>query len=197
MESSTVRLNAGAADITLSALDSDSDLLVGGTVRSNREVSKSVRGSDTAGTVVLSSSNDDRRSLFDGISIEEDWRIELTQKIPLTLEFNIGAVSANLDLSELNLARFSVNSGASSIDIIAPRTGVTRGSIDTGAASISVTIPDGVAARITLDGALNSINIDESRFPKVGDRYISPDFETAINKIDLDIDSGVSSVSIR
>lgn len=113
------------------------------------------------------------------------------------MDFNIGAASASLDMSSLKVARFTIDSGASSIDIITPRSGQTRGSIDTGAAAINVRIPDGVAARISIEGALSTIDVDQSRFPKVGDRYVSPDYESATNRIDLDIESGVSSVDIR
>ena len=39
--------------------------------------------------------------------------------------------------------------------------------------------------------------IDEKRFPYNGERYLSPDYETAENKVEIKIDSAVGSVSIQ
>jgi hypothetical protein len=54
-----------------------------------------------------------------------------------------------------------------------------------------------VAADIRVESGLADINIDQTRFPRTGKHYISPDYETAANKIDLRLETGVSSVKIR
>ena len=100
-------------------------------------------------------------------------------------------------MGSLRVTRFTLDAGASTIDIVAPKLGHTVGSISTGAAEIDIEIPEGVAASIRIEGGLNDIDVDLARFPKVGDRYVSPDYESADNRIDLRIDSGVSSISIR
>jgi hypothetical protein len=58
-------------------------------------------------------------------------------------------------------------------------------------------VPQGVAASIRARGGLASINIDSNRFPRSGDVNQSPDYETAANKVDMDIQTGVGSVDIR
>ena len=40
-------------------------------------------------------------------------------------------------------------------------------------------------------------DIDTSRFPRQGDYYVSPDFETAENRIELAIESDVGRVTVR
>jgi hypothetical protein len=57
-------------------------------------------------------------------------------------------------------------------------------------------VPEGVAASITIDSGVSSVNVDEGRFPKAGDRYESPDFESAQNKLTLDIDVGAASLDL-
>ena len=199
MESATIRLDSGAADVRLSALESTSDLLIGGAVHSNQNITQAYRDSNGTSQIDLRSSTigGKFRFLFGGSIVEEDWDLKLTQKIPLTLDFNMGATSAMLDLSSLTVTKFTVDAGASSIDLIVPRSGHTRGLIDTGAANISIEIPEGVAAKISIDGGLSSVDVDQSRFPKVGDNYVSPDYDNATDRIDLSIDSGISSISIR
>ena len=43
---------------------------------------------------------------------------------------------------------------------------------------------------------LSALEIDESRFPREGDYYISRDFESAENKLELQIDCDVGRVEV-
>ncbi|MEA2008002.1 MAG: DUF5668 domain-containing protein [Chloroflexota bacterium] len=126
-----------------------------------------------------------------------NWDFGLSKEIPLELVFETGAGEAHLDLTNLLVTDFSLQTGASSNTVLMPaNAGYTRAKIDAGAAAVTVHIPPGVAARIHTDSGLAAINIDQNRFPRQGKVYQSPDYETAINKIELDIDTGVSSVSV-
>ncbi|NIO06899.1 MAG: hypothetical protein GTO40_02500 [Deltaproteobacteria bacterium] len=60
-----------------------------------------------------------------------------------------------------------------------------------------IQVPTGVAARIKAEGALVGIDVDRSRFPPEGGVYQSPDYETAENKADIDVDLGAGSISVR
>ncbi len=195
VESATIRLSTGASDIELSELDRESDLLAGGAIQSNRNINQKMRRSDGTGVLELHGSGE---GIFGGANqLSDEWDIMLTQKVPLNLEFSFGATDATLDLSSLSVTRFKVDAGASTINIVAPQLGHTMGTISTGAAEINIEIPEGVAASIRVDGGLSAIDIDQSRFPRVGDRFVSRDYESAVNRIDLRIDSGVSSITIR
>jgi hypothetical protein len=44
---------------------------------------------------------------------------------------------------------------------------------------------------------LSDIKVDRSRFTNMGSTFQSPDFETAPNKIDIEVETGIGSVSIR
>jgi hypothetical protein len=127
-----------------------------------------------------------------------DWVFSLTDGIPLLLDLNTGASESQLDLSELHVADLSLNTGASSTLITLPSAaGMTRVRIESGAASVSMIVPDGVAARIRAHGELANIKIDQTRFPRQGDYYQSADYETAPNKVDLDVEVGVGVIDIR
>jgi hypothetical protein len=127
-----------------------------------------------------------------------DWSFGLNGRIPLSLNFEIGANDARLDLTDLRVTDLRLQSGASSTDLKLPaNAGHTRASIKTGAASVTVHVPSGVAARIRASGGLASIQVDRNRFPKTGGVYQSPDYDTAPNNVDIDIDVGVGSVSVR
>lgn len=127
-----------------------------------------------------------------------DWTFGLNGEIPLTIQFDTGAGEARLDLTDLRVTDLKVQTGASSTDLTLPaNAGHTRAKIDAGAASITVRIPTGVAARIRAGGGLASVSVDRNRFPRQGGVYESPDYETASNKVDLRIDTGVGSISVR
>ena len=123
----------------------------------------------------------------------------LSQQVPLTLDVQEGASSGTLDLSKLRVGSFDLQTGASHTSVIMPQNaGSTVATIKGGAASIDVQIPDGVAAQIQYDGGLSTVNVDQTRFPQNGARsYRSLDYDTAQSKIDLTIQAGVSTISVR
>lgn len=127
-----------------------------------------------------------------------DWSIALAQEIPLTLILETGAGETRLDLEKLLVRKLRLNSGASSTRLTLPaNAGFTQAEFKTGAASLDLRIPDGVAARIRASGGLATINIDKRRFPAKGGNYQSDDYESAPNKLDIQIESGVGSVEVH
>jgi hypothetical protein len=126
-----------------------------------------------------------------------DWSFGLARQLPLELELETGANDAQLDLTDLQVSNLRLKSGASSTIVRLPAsTGSTRVSVETGAASVKLYVPQGVAARISGSSGLASIHVDERRFPRVGGANQSPDYETAINKVEITISVGVGSVDV-
>jgi hypothetical protein len=127
-----------------------------------------------------------------------DWRVALSNDVPLSINMDSGASDARLDFSELQLKDLYLKSGASSTVLTLPsQAGFTRARIESGAASVDIRIPEGVAASIRWRGGLSSLNVDRNRFSRQGDVYQSDDYAEAVNKIDLDIQMGVGSVTVR
>ncbi len=127
-----------------------------------------------------------------------DWDVRLNENVPISLNFNTGAGESRLDLSNLRVTDLVLKTGASATTLTMPaNAGMTRADIETGAAALNVQVPSGVAARIRVRSGLAGISVDSQRFPRQGDLYLSPDYETAANKLDMDIQTGVGSVDIR
>lgn len=126
-----------------------------------------------------------------------DWTVACNEEIPLDFVFETGAGEAILDLSHLQVREISVHTGASSTTVKMPQNaGQTSMKLGAGVASVVVQVPDGVAARIKSVGGLSSVNIDQGRFTKKGDEYISEGYHDAENKTDIRIETGVGSVKI-
>ena len=127
-----------------------------------------------------------------------DWDLRLTDAIPLRLDLDTGASELTCDLGSLKVVELKLDSGASSSRITLPaKAGYTLVDIDTGAASVELTVPEGVAASIKIDAALMKKEIDETRFPYNGDRYVSAGYDSAENKVEIKIDSAVGSIRIQ
>ena len=104
-----------------------------------------------------------------------------------------------------------MNAGAASVFIRMPAdAGPAEAVISAGASSIDVRIPDGVPARILNDSALSSLNVS-SRFQSLrgtfsegqtvmrrdpGEIFQSPGYREAENRVSIELNVGVSSVSV-
>lgn len=128
-----------------------------------------------------------------------DWTMGLNPNIWLALDLEVGASRNLLNLRDLQVRELNLQTGASATQIDFPaRGGECRARVRSGAASVDMRIPENVSARIHVGGALMSANINTQRFPQVGSHdYQSPDYEVAANKVDLDIETGMGSVSVQ
>jgi hypothetical protein len=126
-----------------------------------------------------------------------DWDVVFNVAVPLSLELETGASDTRLALTDLQVRDLRVSTGASSTTVELPaRAGMTRVRIESGAAAARLRVPPGVAAHVTVRGALAGIRVDESRFPRAGDAYRSPDYDGAENRVEILVETGVGSVEV-
>ncbi len=166
------------------------DLAGGGgalvSVSSTREdVSRTVDKSDTSATVVLSS---DDRTMFGVDGRDRRWVVALPSDVRTALTLNLGAGSFDIDLGDVLVTRAVINTGAASTAIVMPR---PRGDvpirISAGATSLDLSIPSGVAYRVRYTGALQSVSGPLS----------SPDYDTATDRLTIELSAAMGSVSIH
>ncbi|MBV9174760.1 MAG: hypothetical protein JOZ81_32260 [Chloroflexi bacterium] len=124
--------------------------------------------------------------------------VQLSGAMPITsFSVQTGATQAQLDLSKLQIRNLDVSVGAASTWLRMPASGVTTVRVNGGAATVHIEIPDGVAAQIRERGGLSTLNIDQARFPAVGEGlYRSADYSTAQNRVDLDLETGLTTIQI-
>lgn len=126
-----------------------------------------------------------------------DWDISLANDIPLTLDIDSGASTSIYDLHDLKVTELILDTGASTTDITLPaNAGTTRVKIESGAATVKIRVPDGVAAQIHIESGMASISVS-GRFPKAGSHlYLSPDYNSAANRADITVETGMATVEI-
>jgi hypothetical protein len=126
------------------------------------------------------------------------WDLRVTDRVPLALQIEGGLSNNRLDLTDLPVHELRLEGGLSATRVRLPaRAGLTRVRIEAGLSSVRIDVPEGVAARIRVEGGLASTDIDTRRFPRLASVYQSPDYETAENKVDMEIEQGLGSVMIR
>jgi hypothetical protein len=127
-----------------------------------------------------------------------DWVVRLNPEVRLAVDLHTGANEARLDLSELQVTDLRLQTGASSTDVNLPaRAGFTRVNVESGAASVTMRVPETVAAKIHASGGLAEIKVDQARFPHTGSVYQSSGYDSAENKAEIFVETGVGSVRIN
>jgi hypothetical protein len=119
----------------------------------------------------------------------------------VSIKVDAGASSMDFDMTGVKLAFLGVDTGASTLRVKLPaNAGQTRLLVESGAASIDITVPEGVAARIHAEQGASSMNIDLARFPllnSAGGLYQSADYDSAANRVEINLDGGANSISVR
>lgn len=124
--------------------------------------------------------------------------VNLTNRIPLDITINSSASTMNLDLSKLILSNFSLNTGASTVTITVGENVIDGAGmvIKSGVSNIIINIPNNLGARIQSSSGLSSHNFQD--FKNLGGgTYESSGYSASSKKINLNIESGVSSISIK
>ena len=126
------------------------------------------------------------------------WRFQLARNIPVRLTVESGASFMNIDLTEVQATRFDLKTGASSTNVTMPAHGASSLDVESGAASLNIRVPEAAAARIRVKDSVMTLNVDTNRFPRLDSRiYQSPNFDTATDRSEINIESGLGSVSVK
>ncbi len=126
------------------------------------------------------------------------YQVSLARNIPLTLNVKSAASDTELDLSQLEVTELRLDVDAGNCKVMMPSSvDTTNAYIKTDVANLEISIPEGVAARIQARTGLSALDINESRFPKRGDYYISDSFDTAQKRVYLEINSDVGRVQVK
>ena len=135
-----------------------------------------------------------------GQSSNARMELSLAPEVPITLlNIQTGAAEAHLDLSSLHVSSIDMSVGAATATVRLPENaGVTAMHVSGGASTLTLEIPQGVAARIQHHGGLSTLNIDQNRFPSAGEGlYRSADYDTAPNKVDITLETGVTTIQVN
>ena len=149
------------------------------------------------GFLELTEEGERGRFQFSQLGKEHSWNLRLNNRIPTTLKIETGASSNYLDISSLKVTSLELDTGASKNEIKFGSLSSTQARIKAGVSRIKLFIPRSIGIRIEADTALTSNNFNKLGLIKQGDVYTSKDYSTAETHLDIELDIGVSSVTIE
>ena len=122
--------------------------------------------------------------------------LKLNSKPVWNINLNAGASELNFDLSSYKIQRFNMDGGAGSFKVtlgdLYPDTQFT---LDAGASSIVLRVPQKSGCDLKLSSVLSDHHL--KGFKEIGDlHYQTENYDSAKNKIHLNIDAAVSSFTI-
>ncbi|MBA7688510.1 hypothetical protein ES703_96993 [subsurface metagenome] len=189
-----IDFSAGSVAIGSLPLGPQSLVEIDSEVRNSREtMSIDFIQQDGEGKLYLSTVN---QRFWGEVGIK--WEVRFTKSIPLVINIKSAASNMELDLSELKVTELQLDVDAGNYKVTVPsKAGTSNIEIEANAANIEVNIPDGVAAKIRVDANLSALDVDKSRFHQQGDYYVSQDFVSAENRVELEIDCDVGRVQVK
>lgn len=149
------------------------------------------------GFLELTEEGERGRFQFSQLGKEHSWNLRLNNEIPLTLKIETGASSNYLDISSLKVTYLELEAGASKNEIKFGSLNSIQAKIEVGVSQIKLFIPRSIGIRIEADTALTSNNFNKLGLVKQGDVYTSRDYLTAETRLDLELEAGVSSVTVE
>ena len=197
LQRACVEVEIGAGRLDLGSLPGDSEQLA--VARSNSDderarITKSMRRRNGEATLRLESRGD--WIILGGPA--PVWQVKLSPIIPMDLDVKTGAGESEMNLTELHVQRLTAETGVGRSTIRLPaEAGQAQATIQAGVGELVVVVPQGVEARIRVHGGLSSTVVDESRFHRAGDYYVSPGYDSAENRVDLRIQAGVGSIRVQ
>ncbi|OYX43741.1 hypothetical protein B7Y94_00805 [Candidatus Saccharibacteria bacterium 32-49-12] len=193
IERAKVSVKGGAASIDIKSQSSGD--IVNGSIRSSfAKIKKDSSVSDRVQDVKLSLDGNAR--WWQGGNVN-NLAVNLTNKLPVELDIDTGAVSVEADLSDVMLESLDLDAGASSVNVkLGDKVDLARVDIDTGASSIKLQLPESVGVELVVKDGLSSKDVPRD-YKEIGERtYRSANYDKASKRVVITVDMGVSSLEI-
>jgi len=196
LRSAQLQIGFNAGSLTVGSLPAGSlDFIVADSRVKNGDMKVDFQRRGGEGTLSLSMERVNRRFWDEA---KTKWEVKFARTIPLTMKVKAAVGNLELDLSELDINEFQMDLDVGNCRLKMPSSaGITRAYIKADVANLEVIIPESVAARLQVDTDLCAFEIDGSRFSREGDYYISSGFESAENRIELELDCDIGRVRVE
>jgi hypothetical protein len=191
-----VEIGMGVGQLRIGALDEPGALVVGqiSYPEHNRVERSFTLDGDTA-RFSLREYDSQARSLVKSNYGDAVWDLRLAPATPLRLTLETGVGEGKFDLSRLHVTDLTLKAGVGSIALTLPNEGHVQAQVSGGIGETTIRVPKGVAMRVMADVGIGGIQIPDG-LVKRGGAYVSPDYETATNRVDLAVESGIGAITI-
>lgn len=129
--------------------------------------------------------------------IDNQVEVKLNPMLSWDFSFEIGAGAIDFDFSAYKVKKINLDAGAASVNMkLSDKEAVSNVDIDAGASSVTLQVPMNARCRVKMDAVLSSESL--AGFSKKKDGYYESDnFNGKGNLININVDAGMSSVTIE
>jgi hypothetical protein len=193
LKQASVRIDAGAAQITMEGADTGEDLYRAHIEYSGRKPDVSFGSAN--GDLHISLGNTSGLFLHDRRFVLD---LELNTSVTWKIAVDGGASSGSLKLSNVHVADIELNTGASHEDItVGFPTGSVPITVDGGAVTVNVHRPKGVAASVAVSGGAVNLTFDGRRSHGVGTVTAqTSDYNSASDRYQIQVNGGAPNVTV-
>ncbi|MGQ9599075.1 MAG: LiaI-LiaF-like domain-containing protein [Anaerolineae bacterium] len=192
VERAHLEIDFTAGQLSIGRLE-DSPLLVEGELKLATQTKPVWQAERSAGQANLSLRY---KQSYQSWSRGDEWTLRLSPRVGFSLEVNVGAGGATFDLTGLDIQALKVKSGVSGTRILFPARGQFSAEITGGVGALDLEVPEDMAVRLEIDRGIGAVHISD-RFKKEGAEFVTGDWASNPNRIDLKIQVGIGAVTVR
>ena len=131
----------------------------------------------------------------DGQSPKREWKLYLTEKIPIELDVDAGVGKTELDLRQLKLDALDVDCGVGEMVVYLPSEEQYTAYIDGGVGQLKIYVPEDLAVRIVVDSGLGNTSV-VGDYNQSGNTYTSASYGEGSETSNIYVNGGVGNISI-
>jgi hypothetical protein len=196
--SADVQFSFGAGSLRIGALKDSANLVEGTVVTGPGEtVMRDWRVDSGVAHYRLHSEGIPFRSWWGWHSDNRTWSLDLSSSVPMSLRVDTGVGESQIDLSGLKVTNLNVSSGVGQTHVWLPAQGRVQAKVSGGVGQLIVTIPEGMAASLHASAGLGGLSVSSRFASRGGGEYVSSNYTTADDRVDLNISGGVGEVVVR
>ncbi|MCL4562125.1 MAG: cell wall-active antibiotics response protein [Chloroflexi bacterium] len=196
-------IDNGDGNLTVDSLASGDQALASGTLQYMENQGLPGRSLSTEnGQTTLALKAGDSGQPWSGLPWETcngatEWKLYLNPDVSSEVTAHSDGGNVILNLASMAVTRLMADTGGGNMEVILPDHITSLNvSAKAGAGNVNVHLPDGIAARIHASSGLGKVVVDP-QFSQIDEHtYQSPDYDTALNKIEIAAESGAGNVSV-
>jgi N-terminal domain of toast_rack, DUF2154/Domain of unknown function (DUF5668) len=127
---------------------------------------------------------------------DNNWKLKVTDQVPLDLEVDVGAGKGDLNLSKVDLTRMKLNIGAgqATVDLTGERAKDLEAEIQGGVGEAIVRLPKNIGVVATVHGGLGSVDVHGLK--EEDGEYTNAAYGKAPNTIHLTVEGGIGHIKL-
>jgi hypothetical protein len=222
-----IEIDPGDGNLTIAELVGSEQELASGTLQyleNQGQPTHTVEMSGEQATLTLKASSGEQPWIslpWAACNGATEWQVQINPKVASDLAARTAGGNVNLNLAGMTIIRLLAETGGGNMTVALPdkaanlnatvktgggdvtvdagssMTGSNTLNASSGAGNVVVHLPGGIPARIHASSGMGKTIVD-SRFNKIDDTtYQSPDYDSAIDRVEITVSSGAGNVTIE